>query len=208
VTEGQLYGQLLYRPTYHDLLDNPIGYPEGAQIAIANTEVRFLEEGEVELNRLDLIDISSLSAVDLFFGTPSWHVKTGYEDVYSNDTEGKGKVVGAYYLNAGIGFATKITPSVLSYLLTDARVEHNVLYKPFFVGSLGVSAGVLAFNSWGTLKLSAETDYFNNNEYRVVTLVEQNVPLSLDDAIRIKFSQEWHRGVDIYDASLTYRHYF
>lgn len=206
--EDLLYAQFDYRVTYHDLLDNPEGYPKGAHIAMGNTQIRYTEGEDVEIQRFDFIDIISLSAMDLFFNSPSWHVKTGYEKVFAQNERGLAKNTGALYVKAGGGAATNITPSVMTYLFADARLENNSLYKPFINTAFGLSGGVLAYNSWGTLKMAVESDYFLNDDYRAVVSVEQNFILTTNDAFRIGLFQEWYRDYNQYEVTVAYRHHF
>jgi hypothetical protein len=209
IKEDLAYGQFDYRVTYHDLLDNPEGYPQGAHIAMGNTQVRWLEGDEAYLQRFDFIDIISLSEIDRFFVSPSWHVKTGYEKAFANSNDGRAKETGTYYVKAGIGAATRFFDNTLGYSFFDARLEHNSFYKPFVNTAFGVSVGVLNYNSLGTLRFSTESVYFtSNDEYRVVSALEQNIVLSTNDAIRVGVFHEWHKGYRPYEFSVSYRHHF
>ncbi len=208
IEDDKAYAQFDFRPTYHDLLDDPRGYPKGAHIAMGNTQLRLSEGGKATLERFDFIDIVSLSAIDHFFVSPSWHVKTGYEKVFAQSENGKGKDTGAYYVKAGGGAATELLDSVLVYAFADARIENNSYYKTFFNAAFGISGGALAYLPFGTLRASVDSDYFTNDEYRLKVALEQNIPLTVDDAIRVGVSKQWHRGYQQYEAAVSYRHYF
>jgi hypothetical protein len=203
-----LYSQFDFRMTYHDLLDNPLGYPQGAHIAMGNARIRYTEGGDITLERFDFIDIVSMSVQDRFFTSPSWHVKTGYEKVFAQSESGAGKNTGAYYVKAGGGVAVSPVDAVLMFAFADARLENNSYYKTFVNAALGVSGGALAYLPFGTLKLAVETDYFTNDEYRAELSVEQNIRLGVNDAIRFGLYKQWHRDYRQYEASLSYRHHF
>jgi len=202
------YAQFDFRVTYHDLLDNPLGYPKGAHIAMGNTQLRYTESDQVRLHRFDFIDIMSMSEMDQFFDSPSWHVKTGYEHVFAQNQNNLGKNTGAYYVKAGGGASMRLGESTLLYAFADARLEHNSQYKPFLNTALGVSGGALNYLPFGTLKTALETDYFTNDEYRLVASIEQNIHLGINDALRIGVSQEWQRDYDQLEASISYRHFY
>lgn len=208
VEEDAAYAQFDFRPTYHDLLDDPRGYPRGAHIAMGNTQLRVSEGGDATLERFDFIDIVSLSNIDRFFVSPSWHVKTGYEKVFAQRENGQGKDTGAYYVKAGGGAATGLGDWALLYAFADARIESNSYYKTFFNTAFGLSGGAIAYLPFGTFKASVDSDYFTNDEYRLILALEQNIPLTVDDAVRVGVSKQWHRDYQQYEVSLSYRHYF
>ncbi len=202
------YGQLDLRVTYHDLLDNPVGYPRGAQIAMGNSEIRYTEGGDLALNRFDLIDIVSLSEIDRFLASPSWHVKTGYERVFAPEPPEAGQRTGAYYVKAGGGAATRIPGNLTVYAFLDARLESNSHFKTFLTPAAGVSGGLLGRTPWGTTRTGVESDYFANDEYRATFSIEQNVEFGANDALRLGYFSTWMRGQQNDELRLSYRHHF
>ncbi|MCC5858024.1 MAG: DUF4105 domain-containing protein [Ectothiorhodospiraceae bacterium] len=71
---------LHWRPAYHDLLDPPGGYREGAHIGFGNTHLRYdLGEDRLQLDRLRFVEVESMVPRDPYFRSWSWHVGTGFE---------------------------------------------------------------------------------------------------------------------------------
>lgn len=71
---------LHWRPAYHDLLDPPGGYRDGAHISFLNTRLRYdLDAERLELDRLRLVEVESLVPRDPFFRSWSWNIGTGFE---------------------------------------------------------------------------------------------------------------------------------
>jgi hypothetical protein len=210
VAQDQSFAQLDFRVTYHDLLDNPVGYPKGAHIAMGNTRVRLTEGDDLRLERFDFIDIVSLSAIDAFFVSPSWHVKTGYEQVNagSSNAQDEHRRTGAYYVKAGGGVAMDLAANTKVYAFADARIENNSRYKTFITPATGLSAGVLGYLPFGNLQAGVESDYFYNDAYRLRFSAEQNIVLDTHQAIRIGYFNEWYRGGDSYEAYISFRHHF
>lgn len=204
----QAYAQLDFRVTYHDLLDNPAGYPTGAQIAMGNTELRWNEEADLQLQRFDFIDIVSLSDRDRFFDPISWHVKTGYEQIRTQTGGATGEDTGAYYVQAGGGATWPISPSSKLFTFADARLENNSRYKAFLTPAAGVSGGFLRYSTWGTFRSSVDSDYFVNDDYRVTLQFEQNVVITAQSAVRLSARRTWFREDHDDEWRIAYRHHF
>ena len=100
VRRDRIFEEVGIRPAYHDLLDNGRGYIEGAQIIFGDAALRFYSsERKLVLQKLDIIDIISLSPRDIFFQPFSWKIKTGL--VQRTGGDGRDHLV--YGLNPGGG---------------------------------------------------------------------------------------------------------
>src|SRR5690606_6911560 len=66
------------RPAYHDLQDSAPGYRPGSQLQFLNTDIRYyLDRDELQLERLDVVNILSLTPRDPFFQPLSWRAAFG-----------------------------------------------------------------------------------------------------------------------------------
>ncbi|MFW5860877.1 MAG: DUF4105 domain-containing protein [Spirochaetota bacterium] len=101
----QVFEQLMYRPSYHDLLDNDNGYVPGSQIIFGEAVGRYYhEDSRFELEKFDIISIESISPRNRFFAPMSWKVKTGlYKKTFS---ENESHLV--YRINTGGGYAYSV----------------------------------------------------------------------------------------------------
>jgi hypothetical protein len=75
---GAGFAALHYRLALHDLLDPARGYPDTMAIEFLPTELRIDgASGHLSLERLELVNISSLSPMDRFEKRPSWRFDVG-----------------------------------------------------------------------------------------------------------------------------------
>lgn len=138
--DGRLFQDVRYRPVYHDALDPDEGYIQGGQINFMNAVGRYYyEEKRFELNRLDIIDIVSLSPIDMFFRAFSWRAHTGVVrcDVFS------GRDFPVYQLAlAGGGALSPIRPVIL-YAMADIAVQAGGKLENSHALGGGISGGML-----------------------------------------------------------------
>lgn len=67
-----------YRGAYHDLTDPLPGFEKGAQVELLNAELRGLDN-DMHLEKLDVINVKSLTPFDNFFTPASWRFSIGRE---------------------------------------------------------------------------------------------------------------------------------
>lgn len=78
VSDRDFFTSIHLRPAYHGLSDNDTGFTRGAQIEFLNLELRhYPDHGRVELQNVDLVEVTSLAARDDLFKPYSWKVKAG-----------------------------------------------------------------------------------------------------------------------------------
>lgn len=71
---------LAVRPAFHDLLDNPAGYVTGAAINFFSMQAALdTETGRLQLDRLQLLDITAIPGRNRFLKPLSWRVNAGWE---------------------------------------------------------------------------------------------------------------------------------
>ncbi len=154
----QFFQELLYRPSFHDLLDNDSGYIPGSQIIFGEVAARYYyEDSRFELDRFDIVSIESISPRDRFFSPMSWKVKTG---LYKKTFHENGSHL-VYRLNTGGGYAYDISWLGTMYgmveMIGDAgpSLDHNVAVGP------GASLGLITqpFSFWKLL-LKVSNHYY------------------------------------------------
>ncbi len=131
--------ELNFRPANHGLLDPEEGYLPGSQIELGAVAINFNDKGrQVQLKRLQLVDIVSLAPVNAFDAPLSWQVKLGLRRQVL--PEGRHLVS---YLGSGGGYAWQAS-RMLGYLLLETEGLHERhLQNDIAIGG-GVSAGLLA----------------------------------------------------------------
>lgn len=150
VRDGDSFLEVAYRPAYHSLDDPAEGFNEGSQIVFSEAAVRWYpEDGKIRLQKWDLIDIVSISPRDTLFRPVSWKVQTGFA---TRDFPGGGESL-VYTLNTGGGYAWKVSPLGLVYLLAEPELDVSGRYDRSFAFAMGGSAGIVcqAFDRWGVL---------------------------------------------------------
>ncbi len=134
------FQKIKFRPVNHELLDDDKGYRKGAQIEFIDTAFRYYpEDNNLELNYLDVIDITSISPRDKFFQPVSWKVATGWTRKIMSD-ENENIVT---YLKAGGGVAYDVDLVGLWYgmLVTDIDLG-NDLDQNYAIGA-GIETGII-----------------------------------------------------------------
>ncbi|MES1950402.1 hypothetical protein S4A8_06073 [Salinisphaera sp. S4-8] len=184
---------LRIRPAYHDLLDNPGGYTDGAQINFLDLGLRIdPDEGELRIDDLTLLNIVSLSPRDDLFKPVSFQVNTGLRrrpsaNVFDNVDNNLG-----YYLQGGPGLAWG-DDELLGYVFGLGSVDANSALAPGYALGAGASVGVLAYPT-RRLQLKAETgalEYVAGEAgyYRWARFAQQ-FNLSRDLGLRSEFGWE------------------
>ena len=148
--DGHPFLEIAYRPAYHSLEDPAEGFNDGSQIVFSEAAVRWYPRDEkVRLQRLDLIDIVSLSPRDAFFRPVSWKVQTGFA---TRDFPGGVESL-VYALNPGGGFAWKVPPLGIVSILAETDLAISGRYDRSFAFGMGGSAGIArqVSDRWGLL---------------------------------------------------------
>lgn len=200
--DGKGYAELGYRLNYHDLLDNPDGYFKGAAINFFDLTARAYEDNRYRLQKLELLNITSLSPRDLFFQPISWRLATGL--AYQN--YGEDKLSG--YLNGGAGLSYAWIDNNLSYSFINAHLEHNEHFDHPLQPGTGISLGHLYYSKWGTSQVEIDSKIFIDGSYLYHAGFEHNFVLSQNQALRFSVKHFWNNHDDFNQAEFSYRLYF
>lgn len=137
---GDAFQELQLRPAYHDLLDPEPGYIRGAAIEFGAITVRHSNREDVtRLERLDLINITSLPPRDELLKPLSWRVDFGYRRVRIAP-EQRPLVL---YVNGGAGFTWEGPLRSLWYTMLEADVNASEHLEPGYAIGAGPAAGML-----------------------------------------------------------------
>ncbi len=198
----QNYTELEFRMAYHSLLDNSHGFLSGAQINMGNTAIRYYDDDNIKLQRLDVADIFSLTPKNAFFDQLSWRAYGGFERVQVADN----RPLASHVTGAG-GYAFELDGGTF-FALATARIEHNRDFDEPVELALGTQLGWLYKNSLGLGSLSASGLEFTGNEQRLDLSVEQNIVLSINHSLRFKAERRWYNHHTASEFSLAYHFFF
>ena len=198
------YTELDFRMSYHSLEDNEAGYLRGAQINIFGVAFRRKNDsGTVLLQSATFADVFSLSPRSRFFDPLSWRIRGGLERVYS---DGKDRMTG--HITGGGGYAWPFLEDGTVYTLLTGRLEANSTFTHKLEPALGTAAGGLFHSPIGTGRSELSAEKFTGGEYRINLSFTQNLVLSRNNALQLKFKREWHNDKDINEIGLSYNFFF
>ena len=102
--DGAAFVELNARASYHDLLEPDAGYTPNAQIELLNIAVRaYADRSGLTLDRLTLLDITSLPPVNALTPRPAWRIHAGWEAFPRPDD----LTSLAFTLSGGLGLAAE-----------------------------------------------------------------------------------------------------
>lgn len=202
--EEREYLSLGLRMSLHSLQENRAGFPAGAQINIGNLDLRVEDDGDLDLNRLDLVDILSLSPRDRFFKPLSWAVMTGVERQWTDGREHR-----VAHVNGGVGVTRAMWADHRIYGLTTARLEHNHGFEDRLQPALGLRGGVLVdAGSRLTLHWELGAEKFANGEARARVDLRHNLRVSRNQAVHVELLWRDQRQDEALAFGLRYQYYY
>lgn len=119
----QVSARIAYKFNYHSISDPLLGYAKESHINFFNIEAQ-LQSGNHHLEKLDIIDIRSLSSSNQFIRRRAWQVKTGLERKLVST--GSDKLIPD--LNFGFGYVHAINELKL-YGLVGLNAEYHKEYE-------------------------------------------------------------------------------
>lgn len=205
VYNGHGYLDIAIRPAYHDITNNDKGYIEGSQIVFTDFSFRFFKN-KLMLNKIDLINIVSLTPIDYFSKPLSWMVKTGFsrkgfyfpkDDLY-------------YFIEAGGGIAWK-KHSNLFYSLVNGIFEFGGVFSRQYSSGAGLEVGVIKnLGEYGKTVISVETkQYFLGDNHKLYKMnITQNFFGGKNLEWSLKYSRQKVFSTYSYDLGLFINYFF
>jgi len=208
VRRGSFFQEIGLRAAYHHLLDDDRGYIEGAQIVFGDAALRFYSaEHKLVLQKLDIIDILSLSPRDAFFQPISWKIRTGF--LRETGKDGEDHLI--YQLNPGGGFSYKMSRDHFLYILGEGDFLAGGGLEEKHAGGFGASAGLLSnLHPLWKAHLFTRGIYFplgdRHSSWEVG--LQQNFTLGKNTGLRLDFGLSKVHGYERIETSLSYNLFF
>jgi hypothetical protein len=206
--EGDSFLSLRFRPAYHTLADDDLGYERGAQIQFVNVEGRYYTaDDDLRLQRLDIIDILSASPRDKLFKPSSWRATFG---LLQNKLDDDDRQL-VFQVGTGAGYTFYQPRFGLTYFMLDADVQFGGKYDSDYAAGLGPSLGwrVQLADAWSAL-LKAKSTYFVAGDdflhYRAS--LDQNFKLAAHHSLALELSYESNDEFGAYEAGLYWNRFF
>lgn len=202
------FQSLALRPAYNDLMDPSGGYSPGAQINFMDVVLHhYQDSGRIEIDRLRLIDIYSLSPRDAFFKPVSWKINTGLARTRLRD----GHHVAVYHTNGGAGLAFGDWNGMLVYGFLEGTLDISGQLRSEYSLGVGPSTGVFLhpYKSWKLNLFARLQDYALGDKHgeSEVSLV-QSFSLGRQQEARLTLSAKHERGTEWRTADLEWHWYF
>ena len=201
--DEQRFAELGYRMSFHSLEDNEAGFLRGAQINLGNFVIRTTEDADTQLQRVDLVDIFSLTPRNRFLDPLSWRVYTGLERQL---TFGQDRLVS--HVTGGAGVTYQPLDDNYSYAMMTLRLEHNRGFGGGIEPAAGLALGSLHHFGRSTARLELAGERFSNDEYRVRAHYVHNLVLARNHALQLDARREKQPAMEFSEVSLAYHYYF
>ena len=118
INDDEVFQEIAYRPTLHDILARDAGYGKYSQFLFFDFVGRYFYESErFLLDKFKLIDIISLTPYEPIFAKPSWKLNLGVDTIRDFDCVH----CNSFLANGGLGYSHK--PSSKSPYLLFAMME-------------------------------------------------------------------------------------
>jgi hypothetical protein len=209
VRDGDAVHVVRFRPAHHALTDDGTGYVRGAQVEFMAADVRYYpKRGDWELERLDVVDVMSLSPRDRLFKPLSWR---GLVGVHQRDFfEDEDRVV--LHARVGAGYTCGLGARGFGYALGEGRIEVAGDYADGYVAAPGLEAGVSCdiTKRWKAVA-RAECAYFASGaeDFEAIEIrCDQNISLSRNQAMSLEAGWSVSDGFDQVEGMLLWNVFF
>jgi hypothetical protein len=140
VEDHRQFIELTGGPAYHGLFDPQGGFTPGAQVITLHTTLRYYpEEERAELQRLDALDIISLSPWGRFLRPVSW--KLGLGLVRKRPEESDSRLLGR--CNGGFGISREFSRRTSAHVFAEGTVELSGRFDQFVAPGVGPGIGLM-----------------------------------------------------------------
>ena len=135
--DNKFFTQINYRMSYHQLDDIDTGYKKWSSLSFGNFALRIYKE-KINIQKIGLIEIKSLSKRDILFKPISWKVNVGF---YQKYTSRDNKHL-TFNLNTGGGFTQKFNNFYFYSILSPDLLINKHFSKGYSLG-IGLDNGII-----------------------------------------------------------------
>jgi hypothetical protein len=203
--DGTAFAELSARASYHDLLDPDAGYAPDAQIELLSMAVRWYQDSSrLVLDRLTLLDITSLPPFNALTPRPAWRIQAGWVPYPRPDCP----TGTAFNLGGGLGVAaeTRWPWRTLWFGLPGLEFDYGGEFARDHRAGLGMTVGALLQPApgWKILASATWLDYrLGETGSALRAALQQRLALGRDWALRadwryLEGTQEFGAGFLVY----------
>ena len=204
------YARLRLRPAFHGLEDPEEGFTPGAAISFFDLEARYYPdlENELVLERLDLIDITSLALIGDFFRQASWKVNTGLE---REELPGGGaRTPYGLYVATGLAAGSKGGAMLYGFTGPSAKVDGELGQENYAAGLRATAGALIPVGRRYRAMVEADgASYRAGLLYKSMSLkITQTLRLGKDHALVLEARRRGVEHLWTTDLSLLWNIYF
>ena len=204
--DGAAFVELNARASYHDLLEPDAGYTPDAQIELLSIAVRrYADSGRLALDRLTLLDITSLPPINGLTLQPAWRIHAGWESYPRPDC----RDCVAFSLGGGLGLAaeTRWPWRTVWFALPGLAFAYGDAFADDYRAGPGLTVGALLQPAarWKVLAGADWLDYrLGETGTATRAVVRQNLALDRDWSLGL----DWRYLEGIHEFGIGLRVYF
>lgn len=203
------YIDLRFRPAFHDLLDAPQGYVDGAAINVFDTRFKWFVNNDssnnLRLESLSLFNVTSISPLQRWRKPLSWKLDFRFDRTQMSQTQS----VRNFISRGGIGFSFRwqtLTP----FALVTGEWNLSSRYDKGYSLLLGLQAGVRYNYKTSQLMVSYEVDdaVAGFDLGKKITRFQWQYNLQVNHALRAIYRRTEYDFFNDEDWVLDYNYYF
>jgi len=206
INNDELFQEIAYRPTLHDLLARDAGYKKDSQFLFLDFVGRYYYESKrFRVDRFRFLDIVSLTPYEPIFKKPSWKLNLGFDTIRDFDCDHCNSFKG----NVGYGYSYKPghqSPYIL-FVMAELEAETSGHLEDNHRAGGGVSGGLfIDFGEDWRLQLGAEYKRFplgDDSEYiRYDSKLRYSPHQDVD--LRLEYQRFDHKDQGLFSVNLYF----
>ena len=189
-----------WKASYHDLMDNLAGYPESISLNLIQAKLRAYEEGEINVQEVNILEVSSLSPSSKFFVSNSWRTRLGFERLSFIPSEDSLVEIGesipveepdvddvsVWFGEGGYGKTYNLFSGLNMYMLGAGRLEFNKEMKHDVSLGLGAQLGFYVQSNVASWFMEGRFYQFVEDEQRIEASTGLHFALSRNNGLRLQ----------------------
>jgi len=202
--DGKWYSDIEWRLSYHDLLDLQDGYPKDTSLNMGRLVLRYRESDGLQLQRLDVVEITSTPPRDTFYKPLAWQTSVGVDRQWTNGDDEL-----AVQGNGGVGLSYRSLFDGRIVAMLRARAEYNDGFRDSKYDVSG--GGSLMYVRQGqrvNTTLLFESLHFIGGTDRQLIEFQQQYALTNNQGLRLTVKRSIDESDGYNEAGFSYRVYF
>ncbi len=206
---SQQYIDLRFRPAFHDLLDAPQGYIDGAGINVFDARFKWFVNNDasnnLRLESLSLFNVSSLSPLRRWRKPLSWTLDFRFDRTQMSDSQSARNFIS----RGGLGFSLQ-QQALMPFVLVTGEWNLSSRYDRGYSLLFGLQAGIRYSYKTSQLMLSYEADdaVAGFDLGRKITRFQWQYNLQVNHAVRVIYRRTEYDFFNDEDWTLDYNYYF